>query len=101
MITAYQHIELDAQGVPWIAGRNIKVVEIVAEHLAYRWDAAQIRSQHPHLTLGEIHSALAYYFDHEQAIKDDLDRRLKRADQIIASMGESSVQHKLQARPRP
>ena len=97
-MTAYEHIELDARGIPWITGQNTKVVEIVAEHLAYRWDAAQIRSQHPHLTLGEIHSALAYYFDHETEIKADLDRRLEHVDQVFSAMGDSSVTRKLLAK---
>jgi uncharacterized protein (DUF433 family) len=97
-ITAYQHIAVDNLGVAWIAGRQVKVLEVVAEHLAYRWDAEQLRSQHPDLTLGEIHSALAYYYDHEQAMEQEIDARLKRADQLANRAGLSKVRQKIQTR---
>jgi len=35
----YPHIELNAEGVPIIAGTVTKVVEIVLDWIAYRWDA--------------------------------------------------------------
>lgn len=94
--TAYRHIELDSTGVAWIAGRNTKVVEIAAERIAYEWNAEQIHAQHEHLTMAEIHSALAYYFDHKAEMERDITERLARADQIISSLGESSVRAKLQ-----
>jgi len=52
--TSYHHIDLDAQSVPWISGANVKVVEIVAEKLAYDWNAEQIQEQHPQLTLAQV-----------------------------------------------
>jgi hypothetical protein len=35
--TTYAHITVDEHGIPWIAGANTKVVELVAEVHAYGW----------------------------------------------------------------
>jgi uncharacterized protein (DUF433 family) len=100
--TSYHHIELDADGVPWISGANTKVVEIVAERLAYDWDADQLRAQHSHLSLAQIHSALAYYYDHQQELDRDIEQRLERADKILSAQSASTIRQKLRAsRPRP
>jgi len=42
-----------------LTGTRTKVVELVLDHLAHHWDAEQIQREHPHLSLGQIHSALA------------------------------------------
>lgn len=62
--TSYEHIALDERGTPWIPGANTKVVEIVAKVKAHGWSPEELAYQLPHLTLGQIHSALAYYWDH-------------------------------------
>ena len=92
----YPHIEL-RQGVPYLEGTETKVVEIVLERLAHHWDADEIRRQHPSLSLGQIHSALAYYYDHQEEVDRDIEERTRRADEIIASLGVSPVRLKLLA----
>ncbi|MBW3539400.1 MAG: DUF433 domain-containing protein [Planctomycetes bacterium] len=93
--TAWPHIQIDADGVPMIQGTRTKVVEIVLDHLAHDWDAREIHRQHPHLGLGAIHSALAYYYDHQSEIDPDIQRRLERTTQIRAELGPSNVRMKL------
>jgi uncharacterized protein (DUF433 family) len=61
---AYPHIDRTPEGVLYIACMQTKVIEVVLDRLAYRWDADEIHGQHPHLNLGQIYSALAYYDDH-------------------------------------
>lgn len=65
-IPGYEHIVIDQNGVPQIAGANMKVIELVNEKDAYGWSPEQMLLEHPYLTLGQIHSALAYYADHEE-----------------------------------
>jgi hypothetical protein len=36
-----------------------------------------MRFQHPHFSLGQIHSALAYYYDHRDELDADLQRRFE------------------------
>ncbi len=46
-------------------GTQTTVIEVARDRLAHNWDADEIQRQHPHLTLGQIHSCLAYYYDHQ------------------------------------
>jgi len=75
---AYAHLAFTDTGVPIIAGTTTKVIEIAMDYVAHRWDADEIHRQHPTLARGQIHSALAYYFDHQ----DEMD--LKIAEQVEA-----------------
>ena len=70
---SYAHIEIADDGTPTIAGTKTKVVEVALDRLAYHWDADEIKRQHPHLTLGQIHAALAWYYDHQE----DMDRVIR------------------------
>jgi uncharacterized protein (DUF433 family) len=79
-ITKYEHIVLDEQGTPLIAETNMKVVELVVESKAYGWSPDELYFQHPYLSLGQIHSALAYYWDHVEELNEDIERRLRDAD---------------------
>jgi len=99
-VTAYRHIELDANGVPHLAGTPTKVVEIALERIAHHWDAEQIQRQHPDLTLAQVHSALAYYYDHQQELDDDIEQRRRRADEIFDRLGPATRRDKLHAARR-
>lgn len=79
-ITKYEHIVLDEQGTPLIAETNMKVVELVVESKAYGWSPDELNFQHPYLSLGQIHSALAYYWDHVEELNEEIERRLRDAD---------------------
>jgi hypothetical protein len=58
----------------------MKVIELVTEKIAYGWSPEELLYQHPYLTLGQIHSALAYYWDHEGELNQDIERRLERVE---------------------
>jgi uncharacterized protein (DUF433 family) len=96
----YPHIDVTPEGVLYIAGTQTKVVEVVLDRLAYHWDADEIRRQHPHLSLSQIYSALAYYYDHQVEIDREIEEQLRQVDQIRASLGESPVRLKLKAMGR-
>jgi uncharacterized protein (DUF433 family) len=80
--TRYEHIRLDENQVPTIAGTTMKVVELVLDHLAYGWSPEELHFQHPYLRMGQIYSALAYYWDHKADLDQDLERRLQFIDQV-------------------
>lgn len=96
--TGYEHIVLDSDGVPQIAGANMKVIELVNEKNAYGWSPEQMLLEHPHLTLGQIHSALAYYSDHEEELDEDIRCRLDRVEEIREAMGPSPLRARLEAK---
>ncbi len=76
------HVNLDTKGVAWIDDTNVKVVEVVAEHLATGSSPEEIHFQHPHLSLAQIHSALAYYFDHRAELDADIERRSREIEAL-------------------
>ena len=80
--TPYQHVALDEDNVPIIAGTTMKVVEPVLEQTAYGWSPEELHFQHPYLTLGQIHSALAYYWDHAEELDRDIERRLEAVEEM-------------------
>ena len=75
--TSYEHITLDEKDIPIISGTTMKVVELIVEKLAYGWSPEELHLQHPYLTLGQIYSALAYYFDHQDELDGDIEKRLE------------------------
>ncbi len=78
--TRYQHIVLDDRGVSLIADMTMKVSELVVAQRAYGWSPVELQFQYPHLTLGQIHSALAYYWDHQEALDTEIARGLELVD---------------------
>lgn len=72
METRYEHMVLDDENIPILVGTTMKVVELAVEQQAYGWSPEELRLQHPYLDLGQIHSALAYYWDHREEIFSDV-----------------------------
>ncbi|MEK7686209.1 MAG: DUF433 domain-containing protein [Verrucomicrobiota bacterium] len=91
------HIARDKRGVAWIENANVKVMEVVLDHVAYGWSADQIHEQHPHLSLAQIHSALAFYYDHQAEFDAQIERDLKALRKARAAAGESPLQRRLRA----
>ena len=96
--TRYEHVILNEAQVPIIAGTNMKVVELVLERTAYGWSPEELHFQHPYLTLGQIYSALAYYWDHQEELDQDIERRLELVDQVQRATGPSPLVARLKAK---
>jgi uncharacterized protein (DUF433 family) len=94
----YPHIELRDGGTPYIARTQTKVIEIVLDRLAHHWDADEIQRQHPDLGPAQIHSALAYYYDHQAEMDDAIEKQLQEIQQIKGALGESTARAKLKAK---
>ena len=94
---AHTHIWLDDRGVAWIDDTTVKVAEITLDQIAHGWSAEEIHFQHPHLSLGQIHAALAYYHDHKAEFDAEIQRSLERVDQLRAEAGESPIRKRLRA----
>ncbi|MBO1350291.1 MAG: DUF433 domain-containing protein [Hormoscilla sp. GUM202] len=77
--TEYKYIELDDKGVPVIAGTTMKVVELVEAQIAYGWSPEKLHLNHRYLTMSQILSALAYYWDN----KEELDAEIKARDEYV------------------
>ena len=96
--TTYEHILINEKGIPTIENTKTKVVEIVLDMKAYGWSPEEIHFQHPYLSLGQIYSALAYYFDHVEKFENDIAERLKKVKKIKSEIGTSNLTDKLKSR---
>ena len=94
--TGYRHVVLDEAGIARIAGTTTKAVELVLDHLAYAWSAEELHIAYPYLSLGQIHPALAFSWDH----KDELDADIARRQELVAELRRTTLISPLVARLR-
>ena len=93
-------IEIDDKGVPWISGANTKVVEVVLDKLAYGWSPEEMHRQHPHLSMAQIHAALSYYYEHQNEVDADIERRDRYVEELRAQQKNPLTRAELEARLR-
>ena len=95
---AHPHIRLDDQGVAWIDDANVKVIEVVLDRLAYGWSPEEIHFQQPHLSLAQIHAALAHYYDHQVSLDAEIARQEEAIHRLQREAGDSPLVARLKAR---
>src|SRR5687767_4460454 len=96
MSTSTEHITKTAGvcgGRACIAGHRIRVADIVAWHERRGYSPDEIVAMFPGLGLGDVHAALAYYFDHRPEIDADL-----QADDALARQLGQTHRSKLRER---
>jgi uncharacterized protein (DUF433 family) len=93
-------IEVDASGVAWLIGANVKVIEVVLDKLAYGWSPEEIHFQHPGLSLAQIHAAFSYYYENQQRLDGEMERRRREVENLAASQGDSPLYRKLLAQKK-
>jgi uncharacterized protein (DUF433 family) len=81
-------------GKACIAGHRIRVMDIVICYEHQGMTADEIVDQYPTITLSDVHTALAYYYDHIKEIREDIRRNYEVAEQY-RSQYPSKVKEKL------
>ena len=92
---ATTHVDVDENGVAWIDGTNVKVIEIVIDKLAHGSSPEEMHFQYPHLSLAQIHAALTYYYDHQAEMEAEVGRRRREADELAEAVSDSALRQKL------
>src|SRR5438552_6644676 len=92
------HIRLDAHGVAWVDDTNVKVIEIIVDQLAYGHGPEENHLQHPQLSLAQVHSAFAYYFDHRPEMETEIERRYQDIEALGANASDQLSRKELLAR---
>jgi uncharacterized protein (DUF433 family) len=90
------HILIDERGVAWIDDTNVKVIEVVLDKIAYGSSPEEMHFEYPHLSLAQIHAALAYYHDHQK----EFDEEIERQDKEVKLLRERSKNSPLRQRLR-
>lgn len=95
--TDHKYVQMDERGVPLIAGTTMKIVELIVSIQSYGWTPEQTQASYPHLSMAQIHSALAYYWDHKQTLDADIERRYQYAEYLRTASGETPMRRKLRS----
>ncbi len=96
--SAYRHIVLDKKKGPVIEGTLYQVVHLIEERLSHGWSPEELQFQHPDLSLGQIHSALAYYEDHREELNLEIEQSVVEYDRLRAASRPSPIAEKLRAK---
>ncbi len=93
------HIEVrknrGGQDRAYIAGTRTRVQDVYALAEMQGLTPDQIVEQLPHLTLGQVHAALSYYFDHREQILNELREDDEFVRMIRAQTGPGPLEQRL------
>ncbi len=95
-----EHIEITpgvCGGKPRIAGHRIRVQDIVVWHEMMGLSPDEIVYHYPSITLADVYAALAYYHDHLEEIRQNIQESEEFA-QELAQKTPSLLQQKLRER---
>jgi uncharacterized protein (DUF433 family) len=85
-------------GQPRIAGTRIKVKHVYTWVERMGMTPAQVVAEYPHLTMAQVHAALAYYWSHPDEIHQDIANEAKLVAALQAQAGPSRIQERLAER---
>jgi len=97
MVAVSTQIAIDEQGIAWLAGTRVKVIEVALDKLAYGWSPEEIHFQHSDLSLAQIHAALAYYYENQFRLDAEIEHRRLQAESVATSLGDAALREKLLA----
>jgi uncharacterized protein (DUF433 family) len=88
-------------GRAWIDGTSYQVLDVVLDHLSYGWSPAEVYFQHyGELSMGQIHAALSYYYDHQVELDAEIQRQLRDVEALRDQTGPSPFVARMRAEKR-
>ena len=94
----YPHIEkVDGEVARLERLPRIRVTQLVMDYIAHGWSPDEMCRQHPYLSLAEAHAAMAYYYDNQEEIDNEIEQELSQIDQFAATTVRSPLIQRLLA----
>jgi len=72
----------------------------VLDKLAYGWSAEEMHFQHSDLSMAHIHTALAYYYENQEKLDEELRHDLDEIDQLRSGSECSDLRSKIAIDPK-
>jgi uncharacterized protein (DUF433 family) len=91
------HIRFDGQGRPWIDDTNVKVIEVVMDRLCGLTPEDICDAYPGSFTLAQVHSAVAYSYDHQAEFDAEIKRQWEEIDRLRAESLNSPGRQRLRA----
>lgn len=83
-------------GQPRIAGTRIKVKHIFTWVERLGMSPALVVAEYPHLTMAQVHAALAYYWSHQDEIDQDIENEENLVTELKKAKADpSKIQERL------
>ena len=98
--TPYKHIHIMDDGRAMIGGTRMKVEYIATASDFWGQSIAEIQEGYPFLTLGQIHSALAYYYDNKELVDRQIQEGIEFDEKMRAILDPDHRIEKIAARRR-
>jgi uncharacterized protein (DUF433 family) len=96
--TSYPHlVKADGEPARLVRLPRIRVAQIVMDYLNHGWSADEICIHYPHLRLAEVHSAMAYYFDHQAEVDAEIEEEQEAIQQSQANAKPTAIELRLRA----
>jgi hypothetical protein len=97
--TIYPHIVKEsAEPARLESHPRTRVALIVMDYLARGLSPEEIARHYPYLKLAEIHSAMAYYYDHQDEIDTEIQAELDQIENEASSRPRSPIWQKLKSK---
>jgi uncharacterized protein (DUF433 family) len=97
--TLYAHIAKENGAPARLANHpRTRVAMIVMDYLARGLTPEDVVRHYPYLTLAEVHSAMAYYHDHQQEIDAEIQAELDQLETEAKTSPPSPIWLKLKAK---
>ena len=96
--TIQKHIESRDDvcgGKPCISGTRIRVWDVYVQHEVRGLTPDEIAAQYPPISLADVHAAMAYYWDNQAAIDEQMKQADEFVDQLRAATGPGPLERKL------
>ena len=77
---------------------RVRVAQIVMDYLAYGWSVEEMCRQHPYLMQSEAHAAMAYYFDFQAEIEQEIRAEWEQVQQEKSLLSPSPFFVKMRAK---
>lgn len=95
------HVEMRpnraGQDRAYIAGTRTRVQDVYALAEIQGLNPDQIVEQLPHLSLGQVHAALSYYFDHREQVLNELREDEEFVEAMRKQTGPGPLEQRLKA----
>ena len=88
-------IELDDDNVAWISNTRVKVIEIAVDKLVHGSSPEEMHVQYPHLSLAQIYAGLSYYYEHQNELDSDIQRRWQEINELAGLEANTPLQQRL------
>lgn len=86
----------DGQPRAYISGTRVRVQDVYAQVEVHGKTPEQIVASLPHLSLAQIHAALAFYFDNRELILNEIRQDGEFASLMKSQLGPGPLELKLQ-----